>query len=389
MKKRLLCMMLASTMMLATATTVYAAETSVETSVENTNETADAEDAAADEAAGMVTDDEALVGTSNGNGIVDLSTMAMSTNVAQQGTDITITLKTANVKRIHLYWDYWKTDGKPKLFQTKSSDYDAQNGNSSTYDKTTGTWTIKMRIPDDAAPGIWTFSNIQMVDLEGNTSYIWNTSKGYDGMASADFSKYAITVGEGTAAPVADLYIYNLDNNGCTIGMTTNITTSKEYRWLYYDTAAGVWGIAQDWTANNEWLNWKPAKNGDYVIQGEVRSTEDNSQSATQATSISYHSNIKGKCQMPYDGGGYLIGVESYDNPDNSYSYELLVLDCTKLASGDANPWIYASGQQKVSGNAFWTVWQPQYGYYWTLFRVYDANGNMIDQDCYSFQNAY
>ncbi len=392
MKKRLLCMLLASTMVFATGTTVYAAETGVEASVENANETTDTDDAAVNEAAGTLTDDEALVGATEGSGTIDLNTISMSTNVAQPGTDITITFKAANVKRLHFYYDYVKTDGTNGSFQTKSGEYDAKNGNTSKFDEATGTWTITMRIPADAAQGVWTLDDIQMIDPEGKASYVWNTSNGYKNETSADLSRYAITIGEGSAvpaAPAADLYIYSLDNNGCTIGMTTNIADSKEYRWLYYDTAAGTWGVAQDWTADNEWLNWKPEKYGDYVIQGEVRSTADNSKSATQSTSISYHPNIKGKCQMPYEDGGYLIGVESYDNPDNNYSYELLVLDCTKLASGDPNPWIYTSGQQKVSGNAFWTVWQPQYGYYWTLFRVYDANGNMIDQDCYSFQNAY
>ena len=80
--------------------------------------------------------------------------------------------------------------------------------------------------------------------------------------------------------------------------------------------------------------------------------------------------------------------MESYDNPGSTYSYELLVLDCTKLANGDPAPWIYTSGRQIVPGNNFWTIWQPQYGYYWTLFRVYDANGKLIDEDCYGFQNA-
>ena len=67
----------------------------------------------------------------------------------------------------------------------------------------------------------------------------------------------------------------------------------------------------------------------------------------------------------------------------------MLILDCTLLAEGK-DAWIYTTGRCGVAeGNALWTVWQPQYGYYWTLFRVYDANGEMIDQDCYGFVNAY
>ena len=83
MKKRLLCMLLASTMVFATGTTVYAAETGVEASVENANETTDTDDAAVNEAAGSVTDDEALVGATEGSGTIDLNTISMSTNVAQ------------------------------------------------------------------------------------------------------------------------------------------------------------------------------------------------------------------------------------------------------------------------------------------------------------------
>ena len=94
---------------------------------------------------------------------------------------------------------------------------------------------------------------------------------------------------------------------------------------------------------------------------------------------------------MPYtgSGGGYLIGFESYENPGQKYSYEMLILDCTLYAEGK-DAWIYTTGKCGVaSGNALWTVWQPKYGYYWTLFRLYDENGNMLDQRCYPFVNAY
>ena len=92
---------------------------------------------------------------------------------------------------------------------------------------------------------------------------------------------------------------------------------------------------------------------------------------------------------MPYDGpgGGYLIGVESYDNPEQEYRYEMLILDCTLLAEGK-DAWIYSTGQCALgTGSALWTVWQPEYGYYWTLFRIFDGQGNLLDEECYGFQN--
>jgi len=101
---------------------------------------------------------------------------------------------------------------------------------------------------------------------------------------------------------------------------------------------------------------------------------------------------IKGKCQIPYGQivsgqSGYLIGLESTENPRQKYRYELLILDCTKLMNGE-DAWIYTTGDNTVdTGNAMWAVWQPQYGYYWTLFRVYDNAGNILEQQCYGFQN--
>lgn len=194
-----------------------------------------------------------------------------------------------------------------------------------------------------------------------------------------------------TTQASAGIYVASLDANGFVAGMSTDSLPSNnvEYRWLYYDEANGTWGIAQNWTAGNEWLNWKPAKYGKYVMQSEARDISNKATYATARTEISYHPHIKGKCQMPYtgEGGGFLIGVESYDNPNQSYQYEMLILDCTLLAQGK-DAWTYTTGKCSVPENAFWTIWQPQYGYYWTLFRVYDANGNMIDEDCYGFKNT-
>ena len=179
----------------------------------------------------------------------------------------------------------------------------------------------------------------------------------------------------------------NLDENGITAGMTTTNLADKadtEYRWLYYQDE--TWKVARDWQTGNEWLSWKPERGGDYVIVAQARSLSDPTHTEEASTGFFYHPQIKGKCQMPYtgEGGGYLIGMESYAN--KNYSYEMLILDCTLLAQGQ-DAWTYTTGKCKVEGNAFWTIWQPQYGYYWTLFRVYDENGNLVDEDCYGFEN--
>lgn len=393
MKKKLLSVLLASTMLLATATTTFAEEVTVEAAAETTGETADAEDAAAAEAADVAEDEDALVGATeqdDGQGIIDLNSITMSSNVANPGDTITITCKTANVKRMHFYYDYHNQSGDEKSFQTNSYTRLDERGNA-VYDAATGTWTLTIKIPSDAATETWGLRAIQMIDNNKKYSYVWSNTLS-KATPSADLSKWNIAVGSGAApvtpsTPTADFYIASIDDNGVVAGMTTNISASTlEYRWLYYDIAADAWGVAKDWTANDEWLNWKPAKSGDYLLQGEVRDAADYSKTASQCVGINYHCAIKGKCQMPYtgEGGGYLIGVESFNNP--GYQYEMLILDCTLLAEGK-DAWTYTTGKCAVSDSSFWTIWQPQYGYYWTLFRIYDANGNLIDEDCYGFQN--
>lgn len=216
MKKRLLCMMLASTMMLATATTVYAAETSVETSVENTNETADAEDAAAAETAESMEQEEDLNGAEadiEGQGTIDLSSISMSANTANPGDSIVITCKTSNVSRIHFYYLYNTVSGEEKKFQTRSGSWDAEKGNGSSYDAATGIWTIKMTIPDDAAAGTWKLRSIQMLDTQEKAkySYIWNAALYNKLSPRADLSQWYITVGNGGGRQVP---FYNLSEKG-------------------------------------------------------------------------------------------------------------------------------------------------------------------------------
>ncbi len=210
----------------------------------------------------------------------------------------------------------------------------------------------------------------------------------YSGMPSSPCASPDTTINS------ASIYIASNDVNGITVGAVVDMNhqAELEYRWLTYDIRNNVWSEAQTWVKGNEWFSWKPAVSGDYLIQLQVRVFGNNE---TQTATIGYNYisedevYIKGMCQMPYEGegGGYLIGVETNRNPEQSLRYELLILDCTLLAEGKP-AWVWSSGQCQVAqGNAFWAVWQPQYGYYWTLFRVFDATGNMLAEECYGFQN--
>lgn len=192
----------------------------------------------------------------------------------------------------------------------------------------------------------------------------------------------------------ANIYLDSVTRDKVTAHLTSDVTDKSKYEYSWYALKDGEsnWVCVSDWKLGDEWLRWTPNSWGEYKIIGKIRAKGMNGTAIqTKEADASFHPYIKGKCQMPYTGkgGGYLIGVESYENPNQSYKYEMLILDCTLLAAGK-DAWIYTTGQCGVSeGNALWTIWQPQYGYYWTLFRVFDGNGTMIDQACYGFVNAY
>lgn len=193
------------------------------------------------------------------------------------------------------------------------------------------------------------------------------------------------------SAPTGIFFLQN-DYMGYKAGITTTEVSPKykvEYSWYAIREYEENEECISDWKYGNEWLDWVPEKYGNYTLIGRTRVNGDDETIQEVKTDISYSPHIKGKCQMPYagEGGGYLIGFETYDNPAQKYRYEVLILDCTLLAQGK-DAWIYTTTQCGVAeGNAFWTIWQPQYGYYWTLFRLFDENGNLIDEQCYGFQN--
>lgn len=221
---------------------------------------------------------------------------------------------------------------------------------------------------------MWGAANISVLN-KNNTNY--NLSATVTLSSDAKLSNNAI-------------YLAEVSQNQVVAGMTYTIEKGNDVEFSWYVSIDGKnWKCIQDWKTNDEWIRWKPETYGEYQLKCLARVLGNSAGAVEAVTTVSFHPHIKGKCQMPYtgEGGGYLIGVETYDNPNQSYTYEMLILDCTLLAQGK-DAWIYSTGRCGVAqGNALWTIWQPQYGYYWTLFRVYDADGTMIDEACYGFQN--
>lgn len=202
----------------------------------------------------------------------------------------------------------------------------------------------------------------------------------------------SVTLSTNATVSNPGIFLAELGKDHIVAGMTYKITeqTDVEFSW-YLSTDGKNWTVLQDWKENDEWLRWAPDTFGEYSLKCAARVCGNLGSAVEDTIPISFHPEIKGKCQIPYtgEGGGYLIGVETFENPNQSYQYEMLILDCTLLAQGK-DAWIYSTGKFTVTeGCAGWTIWQPQYGYYWTLFRVYDANDKLIDEACYGFVNAY
>ncbi|MCM1288654.1 MAG: Ig-like domain-containing protein [Clostridium sp.] len=241
----------------------------------------------------------------------------------------------------------------------------------------------------------WTSSNpdVAEVSQDGTITgkYVGKAVITATYMEAGVSSSYEVNVMLPYSVPTGIFFLKN-DHTGYIAGITTTNVSPKfevEYSWYAKREYEENEECISDWTYDNEWLNWTPKKYGNYTLIGKTRVDGDDETIEEVRTDISYSPYIKGKCQMPYtgEGGGYLIGFETYDNPGQKYRYEILILDCTLLAEGK-DAWIYTTTQCGVEeGNAFWTIWQPKYGYYWTLFRLFDEDGNLIDEQCYGFQN--
>lgn len=188
----------------------------------------------------------------------------------------------------------------------------------------------------------------------------------------------------------SSIYLYNHSYNNITAGLVVDNAQPYEldYMWMGYDINKNRWFVISDWAYGNEWCSWNPGKTGDFLLLGRARWHGTSGVDTEAHIGINHKQCIEAICQMPYQGygGGYLIGMTTYDNPNNTYRYEVQILDCTLLANGYPYPWVYGTGKMNLNGgNTAWTIWQPTHGYYWTLYRIYDKKGNIIDEECYGF----
>ena len=204
---------------------------------------------------------------------------------------------------------------------------------------------------------------------------------------------------EGTDATLDGIYFVNNDHEHIVAGACVDNPSgyNLEYRWIACKEDTENWFEISPWVTNIEWLDWQPVESGNYAVAALVRLAGTEEFVLTE-TYVEYHKHIKDICQTYYageEGEGFLIGFESYDNPNQEYMYEMIVMDLSLLAAGSPTPWIHTTGQIKLmeganpsDGKTMWTIWQPEYGYYLTLFRIHNADGDIIDEVCYGFENV-
>ncbi len=185
------------------------------------------------------------------------------------------------------------------------------------------------------------------------------------------------------------VWVFDNSANKIQAGLVSYVDDVNKYdfQWMCYDCRNNEWITISGWQQGNPWLNWNPIRGGNLWLYGMIK--PHNSSVVVGGTCIGInHEIISGTCHMlnPYGGNGWLLGMTTYDNPNNMFRYEVQILDYTKYIWGDPNPWTYSSGYIDAGGsNSVWVPWNPQNGYYWTLFRVYDVYGNVVDERCYSF----
>lgn len=297
MRKKLLCMLLASTMLCASGTTVYAAEQpAAQAQAEVTDASGDETDAAVAEEAETLETEEDLNGASSttaGQGTIDLSSISMSANTANPGDTITITCKTANTARLHFYYVYHTKDGVEKKFQTHTGTWDAKSGNTSTYDSSTGVWTIKMTIPSDATAETWKLYAIQMLDTqtEAKYSYVRDAST-KTSWPTADLSKWNITVGNGGGRQVP---FYSIKDNGGTWNGNTYVLNGKTVTDAFFFDGSYTYYLQADGTPMADRLTYHP--DGIHIIYLDVYGHE-------VFTNFQYSESVGYTCY--FDSNGYL-----------------------------------------------------------------------------------
>ncbi len=159
-----------------------------------------------------------------------------------------------------------------------------------------------------------------------------------------------------------------------------------EFEYRYSIKKNGVTTVIKDWSGSDT-VDWVPDNYGALTLLSEARCVGNETEVSGSELSFECHPYLSGTCQMPNPyGSGYLIGLTSYKDKDKAYDCEMLILDCTLYMQGK-DAWVYTTNKIKMVDNAMWTIWDPQYGYYWTLFRIYDKDGTIIDEVCYGFEN--
>ncbi len=159
-----------------------------------------------------------------------------------------------------------------------------------------------------------------------------------------------------------------------------------EYSW--YVEKDGKTQMIQDWTKGTNTIKWHPNVYGNITLIGKVRLSDNKDSVSSSVKEVEVHPYLSGTCQMPNpNGSGFLIGLTKYADTDEAVCCKMLVLNCSLLAAG-LPAWVYETEYCGFADNGMWTVWDPEYGYFWTLFRIYDKDGNIIDEICYGFVNT-
>ena len=157
--------------------------------------------------------------------------------------------------------------------------------------------------------------------------------------------------------------------------------SNVQYRYLYYDVAAGTWGVISEWTTEST-VKWQPNV-GDYWIQVSAVNGDGTGVTKTVGyTSNKNHTgsylNLNGMCYIMNDNS-IDVGV-AYETNASAVSFKWQAYNLDNGGWNLVSDWTGAN----------WVTWKPEQGNYWLYVEAVTADGtsqNMVM--CFAAQKDY
>ena len=154
-----------------------------------------------------------------------------------------------------------------------------------------------------------------------------------------------------------------------------------QYRYLYYDVAAGAWGVISEWTTESS-VKWQP-KAGEYWIQ--VSAIDGKGTAVTKTIGYTankdytgYYITLNGMCYIMNDNS-IDVGV-AYETNASGVNFKWQAYNLDNKSWSLVADWTGAN----------WVTWKPEQGNYWLYVEAMTADGTTESTImCFAAQKDY